>query len=272
MKPEKIQNFFKNKVIVIIGAAGGIGRTLLTECSKYTDKLVITGRNIDKLKSIAKELNISNIIQLDISDINQIPSAVDEIEQNVGPIDISFNFSGYDVFKKISDISSGEIINTCRINFEGPMFYTQYLIKKYMTREKGIIANVNAFSNGLVPFPFYSIDSASRAGVANYFRALRRELHVDYPDIRLISFSPPITDTATERSRISSRVWELEKMKFHSPESVVLKIMKGIVNNKNEIMNLDEKLLQIAEQISPKISDLTFFNKFIRLSKKILSK
>ncbi|MFW6288049.1 MAG: SDR family NAD(P)-dependent oxidoreductase [bacterium] len=266
----KKECFYKDKTIIIVGGAGGIGKTIAQQLLKYNSNIVLLGRDLNKLEIASKNLSNCHYFSMDITNVENIKNAIDHIESFIGPIDISFNLAGYDAFAHIQDISPEDIIKTCRVNFEGSIFYTQYLLKKIIPREYGIIANVNAFSNGLVPFSFYSIDSASRAGVSTFFRSLREELSDEYPRIRFINFSPPITDTEAERARITSQVWERLNFKFHDTEKVVIQILRKISQGKDEIMTFDEKLLVSLNRVSRKLSRLAFFKKFNKISNIVL--
>jgi short-subunit dehydrogenase len=270
MSRRTVSNFLKGKTVVIIGATGGIGEAFAKQCKLYTDKVILVGRNYDKIKKLSREIDVPLFFKLDITDYEMIDAVITEIEQLAGKIDILINLAGYDVFKNIKDISMEEVMATNRINFEAAIMLTQAILKMYVTRQKGIVANVNAFSNGLVSFPFYSIDSASRAGIACFYRSMRREISNLYPQIRFVTFSPPITDTAQERSRISSKVWDKLNMRYQKPEQIVEYILEKMAVGKNEIMSIDEKALQIVEKVSVMLSNLIFFNKFSKTVKSVL--
>lgn len=272
MRKDTVRSFLENKTIVIIGATGGIGEVFAQQCNLYSEKVILVARSHSKLNELSSRLSIKNTYVLDITDNKRIPEIIDVIEKTVGEIDLCVNLAGYDVFNSISNISIEEIMASNRINFEGPIILSQALIEKFIKREKGVIANVSAFSNGQIPFPFYNIDSASRAGIATFYRTMRREISSLYPEIRFVLFSPPITNTETERSRISSKVWEKLNMKFHSPEVVVDNILNQIALGKNEIIPIDERLLLLIEKISKKVSDIAFFNSFNKVVNQVFKK
>lgn len=271
MSLKAIHRFLKDKTVVIIGATGGLGEVFAKQCRLHTDRLVLIGRNYQKLQTLSKKLKCKFFFQLDITEYEKIDSVIDEIEKSVGKIEIFINLIGYDVLNNISDLSLEEITATNRINFEGPIILTQSILKRYIIRQRGIIANVNAFSNGLVPFPFYSVDSASRAGIASFYRSMRREISTLYPLIRFVTFSPPITDTTQERLRISARVWEKFNIEFRDPEEVVGYILNKIAKGKNEIIFRDERALLFAEKISRRLSNIFYFKKLITIVKNVLS-
>ena len=268
----RLFSFLNNKTIVIFGATGGIGEEFSKQCREYSDNIVLISRNITKLQNLSKKLDIKYYYDLDINDYNKYDEIINNIEDKIGNIDIAVNFIGYDVFDNIWNIPTNDIIKTSRINFEGSIILAQTILKKYLKRGNGVMANVNAFSNGVVPFPYYSIDSASRAGIASFYRSMRKEISTYYPQIRFILFSPPITDTEMERSRISSKVWKKLKMKFHSPENVVRHTLLQIAKGKNDIIPTDEFLLSIADIICNKLSDIFFFNGFRKAFNNVINK
>ncbi|MBW2367170.1 MAG: SDR family NAD(P)-dependent oxidoreductase [Deltaproteobacteria bacterium] len=270
MSQDALQQCYGDKTIAIVGAAGGIGRELAHQCSQFTDKLLFLGRNVEKLKALSNEIPHSRFFKTDITNETEIRHTIDAIEKEVGPIDISFNLAAVDYFIRFEDMRLEEITETCRINFEGSILYTHAILKKMMQRKMGIIVNACAYSNGNVAFPFFAVDSASRAGFASFYRSLRKELHANYPHIRFVLFSPPPTDTEAERSRDSSKVWKKLKMELHDPKELVSSILFKTARGQDEIMGIPERALWWIDRFSTKLSKLIFMNRYQRFCCQVL--
>jgi len=63
----------------------------------------------------------------------------------------------------------------------------------------GTIAILGGFADGRLALPYYSVDVASRAGVAGFCEAMNRELPLEKRDIRLCYVCPAPADTEAER-------------------------------------------------------------------------
>uniref|UniRef100_A0A4W5M2V4 Uncharacterized protein n=1 Tax=Hucho hucho TaxID=62062 RepID=A0A4W5M2V4_9TELE len=82
--------------VLVTGGTSGIGLEIAKKFLSMGAKVAITGRNIDKLNNIKKEINNSNLIfvEWDISKTNIIDEKVNEIIEKMGKIDILVNNSG----------------------------------------------------------------------------------------------------------------------------------------------------------------------------------
>lgn len=88
----------KNKIAVISGAGGGLGRVLTKTFAEAGAKLVLLGRNSDNLNKMAADLGIRSSdvlsIALDLSNMDETQKAAQEIELKFGRIDIFVNLVG----------------------------------------------------------------------------------------------------------------------------------------------------------------------------------
>ena len=121
----------KGKKILITGGTSGIGKALAIKCLKEGAIVTITGRNLEKLKNIAKEINNPNlkIIEWDITDIDIIDIRINEVIKLMEGIDILFNNAGvflgqYDL--EVIEEDYDKILNT---NLKANYFILQKLAK-----------------------------------------------------------------------------------------------------------------------------------------------
>ncbi|MBT4639320.1 MAG: SDR family NAD(P)-dependent oxidoreductase [Deltaproteobacteria bacterium] len=256
------KNFYSNKNIVIIGATGGIGNSFAELLHKQNARLILVGRDKTKLdKTLA---NANNVIRFecDLTNLKQIESFLSNVESTAGPIDISINLAGYDLMKRYNETDKEDIVSACRLNLEGPAYYIKLLAEKMQKRDCGIIANINCFGNGLIPLPYFSIDSASRAGIATYMRAVKKEF--GKTNVRFVQFTPPYCLSEAEKNRASARVWDSLNVKPFSPEYIAEWTLTKIADGRNEFMDFTEKLLLIMGKVCPRMADIFGFNRIER--------
>ena len=135
----------KGKKILITGGTSGIGKALAIKCLKEGAIVTITGRNLEKLKNIAKEINNPNlkIIEWDITDIDIIDIRINEVIKLMEGIDILFNNAGvflgqYDL--EVIEEDYDKILNT---NLKANYFILQQLAKYLIANlKKGKIINI----------------------------------------------------------------------------------------------------------------------------------
>ena len=88
------KNEFKNKNIIITGATGGIGASLVKKFYSYQSNIVATGTNEEKLKKIKSDFPNAHIEKFKLDEHSKIEEFVDKIDKKLGGIDILVNNAG----------------------------------------------------------------------------------------------------------------------------------------------------------------------------------
>src|SRR5690606_29324782 len=93
---------FKDKVVVITGASGGIGRATAWEFAKHGAKIALLARSIEQLEGTRKEVESLGgkalIIVCDVAFADQVEAAAEQTERALGPIDVWVNNVSNSVF------------------------------------------------------------------------------------------------------------------------------------------------------------------------------
>ena len=79
---------FQGKIVLVTGGSDGIGFEIAKKFSDCGAKVVITGRNQEKLELAAKKLKNTFIFQHDVSDIDATDSLIDYVYETFGQLDI----------------------------------------------------------------------------------------------------------------------------------------------------------------------------------------
>ena len=85
---------FKNKKIVITGATGGIGRSLVKKFLSLDGDVLATGTNLEKLDSLKKDFPKINILKFDISDHLKIEEFIANSSAVLTGLDVLVNNAG----------------------------------------------------------------------------------------------------------------------------------------------------------------------------------
>src|ERR1700743_424332 len=83
-----------SKIILVTGGGSGIGFETAKLLSQKGNKVIITGRNEDKLKKAAAQLNNVNYIACDITSRTDVNNLVDRINKEYGALDVLINNAG----------------------------------------------------------------------------------------------------------------------------------------------------------------------------------
>ena len=169
-----------NKVFLITGAGGGIGKELALELLTKGAKIAA----VDLRRSSLKDLEVSagkkakniSIYPIDITDRKAVEKLPKQIINRQGKIDGIINVAGViQPFVKINDIDYDAIDKVMNVNFFGTLYVIKAFLPFLLTRPSAHIVNVSSMG-GFLPVPGQSIYGASKAAVKLMSEALYAEL------------------------------------------------------------------------------------------------
>src|SRR5437764_10916167 len=95
-----------SKVWFVTGAGSGIGAGTAKAALKTGDRVVATGRNLDKLsKALGGETENLAFVQLDVADETQAKVAVEQAVKRFGRIDVLVNNAGYSLLGNFEELT-----------------------------------------------------------------------------------------------------------------------------------------------------------------------
>src|SRR5712691_5338155 len=99
-----------SKVWFITGAGSGIGTGTAKAALRAGDRVVATGRNLEKVRKVFPDVARENIafVQLDVASEEQAKGAVDEAVKCFGRIDILINNAGYSLLGNFEQMTAAE--------------------------------------------------------------------------------------------------------------------------------------------------------------------
>jgi len=262
---------FEGKSVMIIGASGGLGSGFAKAFGEEGAKLLLIGRNEEKLKKVADEIDgDATIATVDIRDSESMENLKSFAVNWSDNIDIVVNVSGCDVRKSLDNHSYEEIKETLDINLLGAILTTKTFLP-FMRRQKGsTIVHIGGFADGRMAFPYYSVDVASRAGVFSFIEAINRELKSEGNETRLTYFCPSPADTDAERP--FHPLWRKMGISILPVEKVAETLLRTIEKNMTvSIMGgFATVLFAKLNAILPKVADVLLMNKYGKMLKEFL--
>src|ERR1700760_2757486 len=134
-----------NQVWFITGCSTGFGRELARLLLHKGYNVVITARNIDKVKDIgANHAENSLTLSLDVTSKAQIADAVKKAEEKFGRIDVLVNNAGYGYFTSIEEGEDDKIRAQFETNFFGLVDMTKAVLPGMRSRRHGYIVNFSS--------------------------------------------------------------------------------------------------------------------------------
>jgi short-subunit dehydrogenase len=173
------KNFFKDKVIVITGATGGVGRVTAWEFAKQQAKIALIARDLHQLNATADEVKKCGgqplSVLIDVSNADAVESAADEIEKKMGPIDVWINNAMNSVFSEFKDITADEFKRVTEVTYLGQVYGTMSALKRMMKRDKGAIILVGS-ALAYRGIPLQSAYCGAKHAIQGFYDSLRCEL------------------------------------------------------------------------------------------------
>ena len=165
----------KNKVVVITGSTGGLGKALALEFIKEQAKVIINGRSVKKLQETSKEIGASACAG-DVAKEKDMQKLANFAVKKFGGVDIWINNAGIGIEHcEIEKIDSKQAHKVMEVNFFGT-FYGSRSVMKHMKKQKhGTILNIIS-SRAIVPSPLSAVYSASKWAVRGFTELLRVDL------------------------------------------------------------------------------------------------
>lgn len=169
-----------NKVIVVTGAGGGIGKELVLGLLEKGAKVAALDLRKPSLKELEisagkKSKNISSFV-IDITDKKDVEKLPKKIIAKLGKVDGIINVAGIvQPFVKINDLGYDAIERVMNINFFGTLYMIKSFLPYLLKQPSAHIVNVSSMG-GFLPVPGQSIYGASKAAVKLMSEALYAEL------------------------------------------------------------------------------------------------
>ena len=164
-----------SKVIVITGAAIGLGRALARRFAHDGDQVVLLGRTFSKVQAAAAEIGERAMpVDCDVASPVAVRAAFTEIALRHPMIDVLINNAAVFEPSLIAEASDDHIMNTLAINLGGTMLCSRAAIP--MMGRGGHIINVSSESVETLHMPHLLVYQSSKAGVERFSLGLDREL------------------------------------------------------------------------------------------------
>jgi len=184
----------KNKNIIVTGASGGIGNSIVEKLISNGAKVLATGTKIEKLEKLKNNFNDIEIIKFDISQHEKIEEFINKATDKLnGKLDCIVNNAGITMDNLAIRMSIEEWNKVININLTSTFLMSKYSIKKMLKNKSGKIINITSVvgHTGNIGQANYT---ASKAGIV----AMSKSLAIEYAkkNINVNCISPGFIKTS----------------------------------------------------------------------------
>ena len=184
----------KSKNIIVTGASGGIGNSIVKKLNDAGANILASGTKIEKLKILKSQFNNIKTLKFDISQIDKIEQFIENATNELGgPLDCIVNNAGITQDNLAIRMSLEEWKKVIDINLTATFILSKFAIKKMLKSKSGKIINITSVvgHTGNLGQANYT---ASKAGII----AMSKSLAIEYAkkNINVNCISPGFIKTA----------------------------------------------------------------------------
>jgi uncharacterized oxidoreductase len=230
--------------VLITGGASGIGYAIAQQLVQMNNKVIVVGRNPDKLAAAGRALPGLITLSYDISKEDDRLALVQQLAEQYGEVSILINNAGiqYQARFDESPPSLADIHQEMETNFVAVVRLSTLLIPAMLRQSEAAIINMSS-GLAIAPKAGAAIYYASMAALSTFTRSLRYQQ--ESSSIRVFDVLAPLVDTDMTRGRGRGKI---------SPQTFAIEMISGLERNRYVQHVGKTKLLYMLHRIVPSVA------------------
>jgi short-subunit dehydrogenase len=170
----------QEKVVVVVGATGGIGSVLTRKLAAEGTRLVLAAKDSSRLAELGSQLSIATQEQVltvptDITEPSQVKTLMEKAVAQFGQIDVLVNAAGAGVMKQYNKVEPADLDAMLDLNLKGSFYTCQAAAEVMKDKKSGHICNIIGIL-GKHSMAMASAYCASKFGVVGFSKCMADEL------------------------------------------------------------------------------------------------
>ncbi|MFD5826615.1 SDR family oxidoreductase [Lentzea sp. NPDC060358] len=185
----------ENKVVVVTGAAGGIGRATAVGLAERGAKLVLGGRTTKSLDEVVDAIRSAGgqavAVETDVTSRDDVHALVATAEAEFGRLDVLVNNAGIGPISALDELKTDEWDRMVDVNLKGVLHGISAALPVFRRQGEGQFVTVGSVA-GMAPTPAMAVYGATKTAVRVLCEGLRLEAG---PDLRVTLVCPGFVAT-----------------------------------------------------------------------------
>jgi NAD(P)-dependent dehydrogenase (short-subunit alcohol dehydrogenase family) len=242
-----------SEVIIVTGAASGMGRAAATRWARQGHRVAAVDRSAEAIKELeAGQAGIA-AFECDVTDEEAVNRTAGEIRARLGEVDRMVNMAGIVIPGRTGEQPPAEFRRTMEVNYFGTVHWVHAVLPGMRARRRGVIVNFSSIG-GFLPGPGVNAYNASKFAVLGYTETLAEEVRRE--GIRVVCVCPPPVKTPLLDTFVASAPPRAAKlMRPMTPEAVIDALEKALSGRGFLVLpNATAKAMYVSRRLAPNLT------------------
>jgi NAD(P)-dependent dehydrogenase (short-subunit alcohol dehydrogenase family) len=187
---------WKDQVVVVTGASGGIGARVAEEVGRRGGSVVLAARRVPELEAVAKGIAApTQVVRADVTSRPDVEALLRAAVDRFGHVDVWVNNAGRAISRPTLDLTDEDIDTMVRDNLKSVLYGMQAAVPHFKERGRGQLVNVSTMLSRTAFAPIRSAYSATKAAMNSLTESVRVDLAKEYPGIVVTLVLPGVVAT-----------------------------------------------------------------------------
>ncbi len=186
------------EVVVVTGASGGVGRAVAHAFAQRGARVALLARGEESLRDTASEVEALGgqalVIPTDVADAAAVEAAADQVERELGPIEVWVNDAMATVFAEFIDIEADEYRRATEVTYLGTVHGTMAALHRMVPRDHGTVVQVGS-ALAYRAIPLQSAYCGAKFAIRGFTDSVRTELMHEKSQVWISMVQLPAVNT-----------------------------------------------------------------------------